>query len=281
MTSWSIYMNFKLSITLIALITLFLLTAGCLVTSQQNDLEKYELKYNFKQGEQYSYEVLTAIEKPSTKVSETTDIYVVSEENNHINLKVLTKTVTNTKSEEQIYHMNMTPSGEIIKIKSNDLIIPEIQLELVSILEYPKKEFAEGDVWSSYFSKNDSLFIDNNLVEYTVSGNTTYKCSERSEISVKAGKFDCVAIETTTDYILDAKYKSENESIFLKTNGVVQGENWIDLDRGFLAKSEYNVNKNTMTDFSELYKDLGIENIHRSTPQKSYTASELIDIKRK
>lgn len=269
-------MNFRLSISLI---TLFVLTAGCLVDSQQNDLEKYELKYNFEQGEQYSYEVLTAIEKPSTKVSENTDIHVVSEENNHINLKVLTKTATNTKSEEQTYHMNMNPSGEIIQIKSNNLIVPEIQLELASILEYPKKEFAEGDVWSSYFSKNDSLSIDDNLVEYTVSGNTTYKCSDRGEISVKAGKFDCVAIETTTNYILDVKYKSENESIYSKTTGITKGENWIDLDRGFLVKSEYNVNKSTTTDFSELYEDLGIENVHRSTPHKSYITSELIDIK--
>ena len=267
----------KLKLFLI-FITLFMLTAGCITNSQHATQEKYDLKYDFEKGEQYSYEVLATIEKPNTKVSGTTEVHVVNTENDHINLKVLTETTANTKSKEENYYINMNTRGKVTKLSSNNLIVPEIQLELVSILQYPEKEFAKGDIWNSYFNKNDSFFIDDNLVEYTVFGNNTYECLGRDEISVNAGKFDCVAIGTTTNYILDVEFKSENKSIHLKTIGTTLGENWIDLDRGILIKSEYNLDKNTITNYSEIYKEIGIENAYRENPLKSYITSELLNI---
>lgn len=263
----------------LALIVLVIFTAGCIDNSQSNAQEKYNLQYGLKMGDTYNYDVLATIEKPNIEVSEATSIYVTGVGNNYTNLKIFINSKINDVLSEETYYLNMTSKGTIVNVSSDNLIIPEIQPELVSILEYPEKEITQGKIWHSYFNKNDSYFTNNNLVEYTIVGNTTYKYIGTDEISVSAGKFDCAVVVTDTNYILEMSSTSKNKTVSLKTIGNTQGENWVDLNKGFLVKSEYYIDKNTITNYSDAYKEIGIENAYRETPMNSYVTSELLSIK--
>ncbi|WP_407282717.1 hypothetical protein V7O61_03315 [Methanolobus sp. WCC1] len=262
----------------IALIALALLSGGCIEKSYSNTQDAYDLQYDLNNGDVFFYNVLATIEKPSTEVSEETSIHVAEIKNDNINLKVsVDSTVGNALSKED-YSLNMTSRGTINDVNSNNLIIPEIQPELVSILEFPDKQITEGDVWYSYFNKNASQVVDGNLFEYSIIGNTTYKCIGFENILVTAGKFDCATIETNTTYILDISSVSNNKTVSLKTVGNTFGEKWIDLNKGVLIKSEYYVDKNVQSNYSDVYKDIGIKNAYREIPMKSYIVTELLSV---
>ena len=269
----------KSNLILSFIIALFVVSSGCIANSQfNNNQEKYNLKYNFEEAEKYNYEVLTTVEKSNSNIFEAISIYVVSVEDNFINLEVSTDEQNNTDIKEESYYINMTSQGEISKITSNNFIVPEIQLELVSILEYPEKEFGKGDVWNSDFNKSGSYFVDSNLVKYNAFGNTTYECLDRDKVSVNGGTFDCIAIGTNTDYNFDVIFEFENKSLCLRTTGTTEGENWISLDKGILIKSEYNIDKNTIGNYSDIYNDIGVKSAYREIPFESFITSELVSI---
>ncbi|WP_407356271.1 hypothetical protein [Methanolobus sp. WCC5] len=259
---------------------LFILTVGYITNSQSsNNQGEYILKYSLKEGEQYDYNVQTIVEKSSKNVLEHVQMDVVGVDDNAISLEARANSGSSVDSKEGIFYITMTPYGKIDQIDSQDLIIPEIQLEVVSILEYPEKEFKIGNTWSSDFNRSGSYFVDNNSIEYTVFGNTTYECLGGDKLSVKGGKFDCVSLATTTCYTLDAEYEYANKSLHLITTGTTKGENWISVDKGILIKSEYSIDKNTKGDYSDIYKDVGVKNAYRDTPFKIYVTRELVDVK--
>jgi hypothetical protein len=250
-----------------------MLSLGCIGNMQIHATDKYEL-----QGNIYTYQLTTVIKKPTSNVSENSITHITDNINSNGNLKLAIISQIDNVSSEETYYLNVTSDGSIEKAISGSALIPEIQPELIPIVKQPGKSIGLDDTWDFHFNRSDSYFIDNYFVEYTVSGNTIYACVDFEEISIDAGDFNCTVVTTNTNYVLDAHYIIDNKSISSKTTGSTQGKSWIDIDTGFVVKSEYTIDKATITDFSNAYAEIGIGDAYRETPYNSYVTSKLLSI---
>ncbi len=268
-----------ISVFIVALLVMF--TSGCLdEASSSGTQDEYKIQYDLGEGESYNYKVVATIEKPNQEITENTRISVSNMTNEHIDLEVFVEDKINDELSRGTYYLSMTSLGAIVNSSSPDMfVIPEIQVGSFPFLEYPDESISEGKSWSSSYSREDSYLTGDNLINYTIVGNTTYTCLGFEEVSFSEGEVYCADISAKTYYVLELASASNNNTVTSRTIGNASGENWVDLDSGLVIKSEYYLDKNTMTDYSGAYSAIGIESAYRKTPQKSYLTSELLSVK--
>ncbi len=257
------------------LISTFLIGLGCI----ENKPNSYDLKYNFNEGEQFTYGVVSSVEMPNKVITPiNVEMNVLDIDNNGITMKrVITDTTCGNKTESS-HTETMTDHGEIIKFNSEDLILSEIQPEVPNTIVYPENQIRQGESWTIPFKRIDNLTISGILTDYELLGTNNYTCVGFRNVSVKAGSFDCVGVESDLDFTLNIVTKTSDGTVYTTIIGKESGENWVDLNGGFLVKSEYDVDKVITTDLSDVYEEIGLEKCYRGTPVNSHITSELVNI---
>lgn len=246
----------------------------------ENEPNNYDLKYNFNKGEQFSYAVISSVEIPEKVVTPIdVEINVLDIGNNSITTikKISTDTTYGNKTESS-YNETMTDRGEIIKLNSEDLILPEMQPEMQNTIVYPENQIRQGESWTIPVKRIGNFTISGVSTEYELLGTNNYTCIGFKNIPVKAGNFDCVGINSDLNFTLNTVTKTSNGTVYTTIIGKESGKNWVDLNDGFLVKSEYDVDKVITTDLSDTSKKIGLEKCYRENPVDSLITSELVNI---
>lgn len=238
------------------------------------------LKYDFHTGDEFVYDVQNDKIFSNNTDAKKIHIKMIFLNNTYDNF-IFTRTIMEQISEENRtfteYTTKMKQNGTIVEIFSNNLIIPEIQLELPNTIIYPEKKIRKGDSWNVSIKKSGSLLTPVTLTEYNFSCIKNYTCLGLKKKSVKAGNFKCVGIKSNMNYTLNKVINTTNGTVSIIITGNVLGEDWVDLKGGFLVNSKYNINSIIMTDLSETFEQIGFEKFYRETPMTSQIVSELIE----
>lgn len=266
----------KRKITIFSIfIAMSIIGLGCI----ENKPISYDLKYNFNGGEQFAYNVVSSAEMPKKVI---TSMYfemdVLDIDKNGITIQTVSTATTNGNMTESSHNATMTDHGKLIELNSEDLILPEIQPEIPNTIVYPEYQIRKGETWIIPVKNTGNFTTSKMLTDYELSGTKNYTCIGLNKITVKAGNFDCVGIESDLNFTLNTITKTPNGTVYSTITGKASGEDWVDLKGGFLVKSEYNVDKVIATDLSEMYKEMGFENFYRETPVNSHIISELVNI---
>lgn len=251
------------------IITLLLLGAGCI----GNERTDYNLKYDFSTGDRFIYNITHSTEKPMNSVPIHVDILVTDYDENSITTYMTLIKATSENTTISSYNTTMDIYGNLMKTYPEIEIIPEIQPELPNLLAYPKKSIQKGDSWKTMFSRttNDT----SSGIFYDVVGTKNCTCVGLKSVSIEAGIFKCVGIKSDVNFTSNMKTDTNNTTACIVTRGKMTGVDWVDLNSGFLVKSEYDIDTVTTTDLSEMYKELGFENFSREIPVTSHVSSYL------
>ncbi|AKB41117.1 MULTISPECIES: hypothetical protein [Methanobacteriota] len=258
------------------LLILFIISVfglGCIGEALTN----YNLKYNFDTGDIFVYNCTYLTEKTKDTVPIRIEMLISDFDGNNITSNVTSTKIIDGNNTESSYTTVMDVYGNLIRSDPENRIIPEIQPELPNLLKYPEKGMQEGQSWTVIF--NRTINYNSSLTD-ELEGTKKYTSIGIKTVSTKAGKFKCVGIRSEVNFTANTKKEYENSTINLTTIGKISGEDWVDLEDGFLVKSEYNVDKILITDLSEVYKGIGIENYYLETPMKSHISSELENIRK-
>lgn len=269
-------MNPRTMIIYITILTL--IGVGCIEEKQT----KYNLKYDFKKGESFSYDIssITKLGKNTITIPAHVETVVLDVTNDIIGTKTITSTIINNNKTESGYQLKSDLRGRILELVVEDTFnLPEQQPEIPNLVSFPEKEIQEGETWLAPI-KRRGIFIsrDNtSKIEYELEGINKYNFIALKTISIGAGKFECAEIKSdidTTIYIKTRIFnKTANTTIVVKASG----ESCIDLRGGFLVKSTYNVTKAKNTDLSEAYRDVGFETFNREIKIESIVSTELVE----
>lgn len=239
-----------------------------------------DLKYNFNKGEQFSYSVISSVEIPQKAVTPmNVEMNVLDIGNNGITtIKKISTDTTDGNKTESSYNETTTDHGEIVKLNSEDFILPEIQPEVQNTIVYPENQIQQGESWTIPFKRIGNLTTSGMSTDYELVGTNNYTCTGFKNIPVKAGNFDCVGINSDLNFTLNMVTKTSNGTVYTTITGKESGENWVDLNGGFLVKSGYDVDKVITTNLSDTSQKIGLEKCYRENPVVSHITSELVNI---
>lgn len=137
------------------------------------------LKYDFHTGDEFVYDVQNDKIFSNNTDAKKIHIKMIFLNNTYDNF-IFTRTIMEQISEENRtfieYTTKMKQNGTIVEIFSNNLIIPEIQLELPNTIIYPEKKIRKGDSWNVSIKKSGSLLTPVTLTEYNFSCIKNYTC---------------------------------------------------------------------------------------------------------
>jgi hypothetical protein len=266
------------TIILIILILLSISLVGLgYIESKPNS---YDLKYNFDEGDVFAYDIVSSVEMPNKMVTPiNVDMNILDINNTSITVKKISMETTPGNKIKKSHIETMTDQGEIIKLNSEDLILPEIQPEVPNTIIYPENQIHQGESWTIPFKRANNLTTAGMLTSYELLGTNNYTCIGFKNVSVRAGSFECVGIESDSNFTLNMVTKTSNGTVYTTIAGKESGKNWVDLNSGVLVKSEYDVDKVIKTDLSEIYEEIGLEKCYKETPIDSHIISELVNFK--
>lgn len=261
----------------LACFILTVLIAGCVSNAmiQKNDSR---LTYAFNRGDLLTYEITFSQENTANSVKKVMEIDVINAGENFIETIVRSKSTTTGQNAESPYSLTITPYGETVKTNYNGPVLREIQPEFPNGLKYPEKIIITDDVWTGTFAKTGNYSTAEGEVEYSVSGDARYTNITPKTVTVKAGKYSCLGIKQEVNFTLTESIKTNDGMIYSITSGKITGENWIDQNKGFLVKSDYQIRKTVNADVSDVMKQVGFNEFHRTIPTNSSVSCELIDL---
>ena len=263
----------------IIFITIFIAMSFIGLASMENKPISYDLKYNFNEGEQFAYSVVSSTKVPMKVITSMhVEMDILDIDKNDINIQTILTATTYGNTTESSYNATMNDYGKLIELNSEDLILPEMQPEIPNTIVYPEYQIRNGDTWTISVKNEGNFTTSNTLTDYELSGTKNHTIIGFKTITAKAGNFDCIGIESDLNFTLSTVTKTLNGTVYTTITRKVLGEDWVDLKGGFLVKSEYNVDKVTTADLSEMYNEIGLENVYRETPVNSHIISELINI---
>lgn len=257
---------------------LAVLIAGC-ISNAAVLKNVYEPKYAFDKGDHLAYEVTSAQESRNNAVTKALEMDVTSSDGRLIEMLVSPKNVPAGQSADPPFTMTITPYGEIVRTDYLGPVEREIQPEFPNGMKYPEKAVFLQKVWAGKIEKSGNYSTTDGVVDFSVSGDTRYTSIDPKIVSVKAGRYPCLGIKQEVNFTLSEKIDTANGTIYTTTTGKINGENWIDQNKGFLVKSDYRIQKVISADISEVTKRMGFEEFHRDIPSNSTVSCELTEMK--
>lgn len=262
---------------ILTFIVLAALITGC-ISNTAILKKKTEPKYAFSTGDHLVYEITFAQENQDKAVTNVLDMDVAHVDEKFIELHVRPKSILAGQSAVPPYTVTITPFGESVKTDFKGPVLREIQPEFPNGLKYPEKPVSSQDVWTDTIAQSGNYSTPKGIVDYSVSGDSVYTGIDPKLVSVKAGSYPCLGIRQDVNFTLIEKFDSENGTVYMTTTGKISGENWIDLSKGFLVKSDYNIKKKINSDDSDVMKAVGFKAFYREIPSNSRVSCELVQI---
>ncbi len=252
-----------------------LLIVGCIGNAQVMQKE-HGLKYSLSKGDQLTYKMTSASGNQNAATKWDLEMDVTNISDTVLDLKVIMGSAGNEQTAELPYTLAITPYGNVIATSYSGPVAREIQPEFPNGLRYPEKPVTPGEVWIGTIANSGTYPTKDGIVEYSVTGDSRYTYFDQKTVSVGAGKFDCIGVKQDVNFTLVETIVTGNDTIYTTTNGKINGENWIDQDKGFLVKSSYSVKKNMKADITDVMKKAGFTEFHREIPSDSNVSCELV-----
>lgn len=253
------------SVLALVLIVLFAMAVFALEHGNESQTG-FDLEYELTQGQQFEYNctyISQGIEPLYIDISNS----VSSVDGNNITLNVTTVKMVDGNVSETSFVTVIDRYGNVLQLDQEDELIPEIQPEFPNLLSYPERTISEGDTWSTSFKKT--------LGDEQLEGTRKYVCIGQDIVSTDAGDFECIGIYSETNFISISNRTMENFTIGYTTVGNISGEEWVDIDKGFLIRSEYHDDRKITIDLSEVYQKLNIEYAYQEQAKKHDIINEL------
>jgi hypothetical protein len=254
-----------------------LLFAGCIGNALVLQ-KQHGLKYSLAQGDQLTYEITSDSANKDTTVKWGLEMDVTNTSDTFLNLKIIPGNV-DQQPPESPYTLTITPYGNVITTSFSGPVAREIQPEFPNGLKYPEKPVRFGEVWTEPVAYSGTYPTKDGIVEYSVTGDSRYTWFDQKTVPVSAGKFQCIGVKQDVNFTLVEKIVTGNNTIYTTSEGKINGENWIDQDKGFLVLSRYSVKKTLKADISDVMKTAGFAEFHREIPSDSTISCELMNVK--
>lgn len=232
---------------------------------------KQTLRYNLSVGDVFSYHIVYSLGKSGNTYSINSNILVADRHGKVIKLKTIADTMHEGNTTKSVFNRTIDECGLVSDSDFNDILIPEIQPELPDRLVYPEKEIQNNDTWTMPLIKSGNYNNSESTAKYDVNGTCNYTCVGVKIIDTVIGNFRCAEIQSEINYTLNITTNTTNGTVITKTKGNLLGTDWVDLEKGFLVKSDYDIYKITFYDLSDIYIKANLFNVvYREVPTTSH-----------
>lgn len=251
----------------ILLLIISMLAIGCIGQAQSD----YSLKYGTSEGDQFIYGCTYNSSEMDGILPINISVVILDVDDGKIRSNITSVKEVDGKVVRTSFDTITDVQGRLLATVPENGLIPEAQPEFPNLLIYPEGNVQEGDSWEVPF--------ENDLDGSHVSGQKNYTVIGQKTISTNAGSFECLEIESETTYVGTSITEAGNETIDITVTGQISGKDWIDVNEGFLVKSNYVAHNIMTTNFSAIYQGLGLHNVYQDVPVSFQFDTELEDVK--
>jgi hypothetical protein len=270
------------AIVLAIAIVAILVSAGYFTLTNHLDVaaQTYHLGYDFKPMEWYSYQITYSNEEADEPIIVYNELLITDA--NPVNF--MARSIINLSDEtlggETVYNMTSDTQGRLIATDTNVTIpISEFKPEMPNQLAYPEKVIQVGDSWTNTYAKTGCYDSYGIITEYEARGSVHHILDSVDNITVNGRWYECAVIKSEVTYIINTTQNSTNGVIWNNVTCMSQGTDFVDLKKGFLVQSIYDINQTIDTDLTDVYKKKGLfNNFHRITPQNVHVTNELMNV---
>jgi hypothetical protein len=233
-------------LVVVACVSVFLLTRPPEI---ERPRELYELSFDYKPGESYTYITTSTTEtmgqKQEQKTESTMEILEVKDNEITLRTRVITQIVSAPQMPEEITIVSIltqTNKGELISFKIESIKPPKFKVMTEQFMDqltqqksmqptYPTRPLPIGGKWVTPIE----FEIEIPPFSFNLTGESKNKIASKEKITTKAGEFNCLKLTSEINVVGEGIF-GKNQTITMEISG--NETRWVDQKNGAQIKSE-------------------------------------------